>query len=121
MEKFVIQLTIDGILNQANQVFGDLLSGTMDMVPGEKLDVDRILFSESHSRYLISFDKKNLSEIESILKQNNVSFQQIGQFGGKKIQFSNNSKSVIDLDVEKAHETWLHALPNLVLHGKKTV
>ena len=32
MEKFVIQLTIDGILNQANQVFGDLLSGTMDMV-----------------------------------------------------------------------------------------
>ena len=32
MEKFVSQLTIDGILNQANQVFGDLLSGTMDMV-----------------------------------------------------------------------------------------
>ena len=32
MEKFVIQLTIDGILNQANQVFGDLLSGTMGMV-----------------------------------------------------------------------------------------
>jgi hypothetical protein len=32
MEKFVIQLTIDGILDQANQMFGDLLSGTMDMV-----------------------------------------------------------------------------------------
>ena len=32
MQKFVSQLTIDGILNQANQVFGDLLSGTMDMV-----------------------------------------------------------------------------------------
>ncbi|MGV7226547.1 MAG: hypothetical protein ACQ9CV_06475 [Nitrosopumilus sp.] len=32
MEKFVSQLTIDGILDQANQVFGDLLSGTMDMV-----------------------------------------------------------------------------------------
>ena len=32
MEKFVIQFTIDGILDQANQVFGDLLSGTMDMV-----------------------------------------------------------------------------------------
>ena len=35
MEKFLSQLSIDGILNQANQVFGDLLSGTMDMV--EKL------------------------------------------------------------------------------------
>jgi len=32
MEKFVIQLTIDGILDQANQMFGDLLNGTMDMV-----------------------------------------------------------------------------------------
>ena len=32
MEKFAIQLTIDGILDQANKMFGDLLSGTMDMV-----------------------------------------------------------------------------------------
>ena len=32
MEKFTIQLTIDGILDQANQMFGDLLNGTMDMV-----------------------------------------------------------------------------------------
>jgi hypothetical protein len=32
MEKFLSQLSIDGILSQANQVFGDLLSGTMDMV-----------------------------------------------------------------------------------------
>jgi hypothetical protein len=32
MEKFLSQLSIDGILNQANQDFGDLLSGTMDMV-----------------------------------------------------------------------------------------
>jgi len=93
---------------------------SLDAVPGEKLDVDRILFSESHSRYLISFDKKNLSELESILKKNNVSYNQIGQFGGEKIQFNNGSESIIDLSVEKAHETWLHALPNLVLHGKKT-
>ena len=93
---------------------------SLDKVPGEKLDVDRILFSESHSRYLISFDNENLSKIQSILNENNVSFAQIGQFGGKKIQFNNGTKSVIDLDVEKAHETWLHALPNLVLHGKKT-
>jgi len=32
MEKFVSQLTVDGILNQANQVFGDLFNGAMDMV-----------------------------------------------------------------------------------------
>jgi len=93
---------------------------SLDKVPGEKLDVDRILFSESHSRYLLSFDKKNLSKIEDILKKNNVSFNQIGQFGGEKIQFVNGSESIIDIDLKKAHDTWLHALPNLVLHGKKT-
>ena len=93
---------------------------SLDKVPGEKLDVDRILFSESHSRYLISFDKKNLSKIQSILKKNKVSFNQIGQFTGEKIKFVNGSKSIIDLDVEKSKKSWLHSLPNLVLHGKKT-
>lgn len=91
---------------------------SLDKVPGEKLDVDRILFSESHSRYLLSFDTKNLSKIEDVLKKNKVSFKQIGQFGGEKIQFTNASKSIIDLDLKKTHEIWLRALPNLVLHGK---
>ncbi|MGY5144057.1 MAG: phosphoribosylformylglycinamidine synthase subunit PurL [Candidatus Nitrosopumilus sp. bin_32a] len=94
---------------------------SLDKVPAEKLDVDRILFSESHSRYLLSFDKKNTSKIEDILKKNKVSFKQIGQFGGEQIQFTNASKLIIDLDLKKAHNIWLHALPNLVLHGKKTI
>ncbi len=94
---------------------------SLDKVPGEKLDVDRILFSESHSRYLLSFDKKNLQKIEDILRKNKVSFKQLGQFGGEQIQFTNASKSIIDLNVQKIHKIWLHALPNLVLHGKKTV
>ncbi|MGV7226548.1 MAG: phosphoribosylformylglycinamidine synthase subunit PurL [Nitrosopumilus sp.] len=94
---------------------------SLDVVPGDKLDVDRTLFSESHSRYLISFDKKNLSNIEDILKNNNVSFNQIGQFGGEKILFRNDSKPIVDLNVEKTCEIWLHSLPNLVLHGKKTL
>ena len=94
---------------------------SLDKVPGEKLDVDRILFSESHSRYLLSFDEKNLSDIESLLKANKVSFKQIGQFGGEQIQFTDTSKLIIDLNVQKVNKIWLHALPNLVLHGKKTV
>ena len=91
----------------------------LDKVPGEKLDVDRILFSESHSRYLLSFDKKNILKIKDLLKQSKVSFKQIGQFTGEKIQFTNDSTLIIDLDLKKTHETWLHALPNLILHGKK--
>ena len=32
MEKITLQLTVDGILAQANSAFEGLLSGTMDMV-----------------------------------------------------------------------------------------
>ncbi len=92
---------------------------SLDKVPGEKLDVDRVLFSESHSRYLISFDEKNFSQIEDILKTNKVSFKQIGQFSGEQIQFTKDSKLIVDLNLKKTHEIWLHALPNLILHGKK--
>ncbi len=91
---------------------------SLDEIPGDKLDVDRILFSESHSRYLLSFDKKNLLKIQSLLKKNNVSFQEIGKFGGENIQFDNKTKTIVKLNVEKTHKIWLHSLPDLVLHGK---
>ncbi|ABX12676.1 phosphoribosylformylglycinamidine synthase subunit PurL [Nitrosopumilus maritimus] len=89
----------------------------LDKVPAKKLDVDRILFSESHSRYLLTFDKKNLSKVEKILKKNKTSYNIIGQFGGEKIQFTKGKKSIIDLRVDKAQKTWLNSLKDLVLHG----
>jgi phosphoribosylformylglycinamidine synthase II len=89
----------------------------LDKVPGEKLDSDRILFSESHSRYLLVLEKKNLKELEKILQKNKVSYKIIGKFGGKKIQFNKGKKSIIDLSVDKAQKTWLNSLRELVMHG----
>ncbi len=91
---------------------------SLDKVPNEKLPVDRILFSESHSRYLLIIEKKNLKATENILKGNDVSFKRIGQFGGDDIQFTSKTKSIIDLRVDKAQKTWLNSLRNLVLNGK---
>ena len=90
---------------------------SLDLVPGEKLSFDRILFSESHSRYLLTVEKKNISKLEKILKNNKVSFKTIGKFGGEKIQFTNNDTSVIDLRVDKVYKTWINSLRDLVLHG----
>jgi len=89
----------------------------LDNVPGEKLDVGRILFSESHSRYLLVIEKKNLKKLENILIKSKVSFKLIGQFKGKTIQFTNGAKPIINLRVDKAHETWFNSLKDLVLHG----
>ncbi len=90
---------------------------SLENVPGEKLDVDRILFSESHSRYLLILDKKNLKKLETMLKKNKVSFKLIGQFKGDKIKFTKGTKSVIDLRVDMAQKTWINSLKDLVLHG----
>ena len=87
---------------------------SLEIIPGEKLDIDRILFSESHSRYLLAFDKKNLKNLESLLKKNKVSFKLIGRFGGDKIQFVSGTKSIVDLRVDKTQKTWLNSLKNLL-------
>jgi phosphoribosylformylglycinamidine synthase len=75
------------------------------------------LFSESHSRYLLTFDKKNLSKIEAILKKNKTSHNIIGEFGGDNIQFASGKKLIIDLRVDKAQKAWLNSLKDLFLHG----
>jgi len=90
---------------------------SLENIPGEKLDIDRILFSESHSRYLLILDKKNLKKLEIILKKNKVSFKLIGKFMGDKIQFTKGTKSIIDLRVDMAQKTWINSLKDLVLHG----
>jgi phosphoribosylformylglycinamidine synthase len=86
-------------------------------IPGEKLDTDKILFSESHSRYLITLDEKNFQRLEEILKKYNVAFKIIGKFGGESIQFTVDSKPVIDLSVDKAQKTWLNSLKEMVMHA----
>ncbi|MHA7647330.1 phosphoribosylformylglycinamidine synthase subunit PurL [Nitrosopumilus sp. S4] len=89
----------------------------LEKIPGEKLDADRILFSETHSRYLLVVEKKNLKELEKILQKHKTVFANIGKFEGEKIEFTHGAKSIIDLRVDKAQKTWLNSLRDLVLHG----
>jgi len=90
---------------------------SLDKVPGPKLDVDRILFSESHSRYLLVVSKKNIKKIEDILKKSKIKYNTVGEFGSKNILFSKSNKPIIDLRVDKAQKTWFNSLRELVVHG----
>ncbi|WP_428326850.1 phosphoribosylformylglycinamidine synthase subunit PurL [Nitrosopumilus sp.] len=90
---------------------------SLDKIPGKKLLIDKILFSESHSRYLLTVNKKNLKKLESILQKHKVSFKQIAKFEGTKIKFNDSKKSVINLDVNKAQKIWLNSLSDLVLRN----
>jgi len=90
---------------------------SLEKIPGEKLDSDKILFSESHSRYLVTFENRNLEKLEEILKKHNVSYSLIGEFTGDSILFSSDSKPIIDLSVDKAQKTWFNSLKEMVLHA----
>lgn len=90
---------------------------SLEKIPGEKLDSDKILFSESHSRYLVTIENKNLQKLEETLKKHGVSYSLIGEFTGDSICFSSDSKPIIDLSVDKAHKTWFNSLKEMVLHA----
>jgi phosphoribosylformylglycinamidine synthase subunit PurL len=99
-------------LCMTNNIGCDVL---LEKIPGPKLSIDRILFSESHSRYLLVLEKRNIKKLEDMLKKN-VSYKLIGQFGGDRIKFNKGNKPIIDLRVDKAQKTWFSSLEELV-HG----
>jgi phosphoribosylformylglycinamidine synthase subunit PurL len=97
-----------------NQIGCDV---SLEKVLGEKLTVDKILFSESHSRYLLVLDEKNIKKLENITEKNNISYSVLGHFKDKKIQFTKNTQPIIDLSVDMAQKTWLNSLGELVMHA----
>ncbi|MFQ5572645.1 MAG: phosphoribosylformylglycinamidine synthase subunit PurL, partial [Nitrosopumilaceae archaeon] len=90
---------------------------SLEKVPGRKLSADRILFSESHSRYLLVIERKNLKQIQSFLERKAITYDVIGKFTGDQIIFQKNSSNVIKLSVDKAQKSWMRSLGELVVHG----
>lgn len=90
---------------------------SLEKIPGPKLEVDRTLFSETHSRYLLVVDKKNLPKLDELLKKSKISYKMIGTFGGENIKLNKANKPIIDLRVDKAQKTWFNSLRELVVHG----
>lgn len=82
---------------------------SLNKVPGKKLSEDRIMFSESHSRYLLVVEKSDLKKVESQLKTSKIDYGVIGTFDGDQIVFE-KSKKVADLRVDKARKTWMRSL-----------
>lgn len=89
-------------------------SVSLDKIPCDVLDADRVLFSESHSRYLVVCKEDNITQIKSILLKNKVPYGVIGNFGGDAIQFTKHDTSLVDLDVKTTRQSWLDALSCLL-------
>ncbi len=89
---------------------------SLDEISLNKISSEAKLFSESHSRYVIVTNNKNMNKITSILQQNNVFFKIVGEFGGDQIIFNEKKNSLAKLRVDKAQDLWFNSLEKLV-HG----
>ena len=81
------------------------------------LSSEKILFSESHSRYILVVDRTNLDEIKSFLTDNKCSFSELGIFSGDQIILKSNSDPILELRVDKAENNYLNSLGKIIQNG----
>ena len=81
------------------------------------LSFEKMLFSESHSRYILVIEKNNLDVAKTLLSENKCSFSEIGIFSGDQIRFKSNSESILELRVDKAENNYLNSLGKIIQNG----
>jgi phosphoribosylformylglycinamidine synthase len=90
---------------------------SIEKIPSEKLNVDELLFSESHSRYILVINSRDVVKIRSVLKRTRLPNMIIGKFCGSNIVFKERTNIIGRVRVERAKEKWLNSLERLITHG----
>jgi len=83
----------------------------------ENLSSEKILFSESHSRYLLVIDKKNIEEVNHILSKKKITFAVLGKFSGDQINIKYKSKNLVKFRIDLAQKRYFNGLEDLLKHG----
>lgn len=74
------------------------------------LPVNSLLFSESPSRIVISFDSAQRQAIEAIALRRNIPFAVLGKIGGDKLRLSVNGEISVDSAVAELEQAWRNSL-----------
>ncbi len=90
----------------------------IEKVPSkEKLGSEEILFSESHSRYLLVINKKNIDNVKQFLSKKKISFDVLGKFSGDQIIIRRKSKNLAKFRIDLAQKKYFNGLEDLLKHG----
>ena len=81
------------------------------------LSSEKILFSESHSRYVLVIEKSKLDSVKNILSEKNCSFSELGIFTSDQIIFESDSNPILKLIVDKAENNYLNSLGKIIQNG----
>ncbi|HWF89188.1 MAG TPA: AIR synthase-related protein, partial [Pyrinomonadaceae bacterium] len=69
-----------------------------------------VLFSESPSRIVISFDAANTNAVQEIAERNNAPFAILGRVGGTRLTIDVNGSEALAMNVSELESVWRHAL-----------
>jgi phosphoribosylformylglycinamidine synthase len=69
-----------------------------------------LLFSESPSRIVISFDAANANAVQEIAERSSAPFAVIGRVGGTRLSITINGSEAIAMDVSELESIWRNAL-----------
>lgn len=86
-------------------------------IPSECSRIDDLLFSESHSRFIISVRNGKLANATSMLEKSKVPYSTIGKTGGSSIRFVKNGSEVINISIDKAADAWINTIERLIENG----
>jgi phosphoribosylformylglycinamidine synthase subunit PurL len=77
---------------------------------GGELDPTTLLFSESPSRIIISFDPANVDTVHEIAERNNAPFAILGRVAGHRLIINVNGAEAVATDVSELEASWRSAL-----------
>jgi len=77
---------------------------------GHELNSAELLFSESASRILISFDPSHSNEIQQVAERCGCPFTILGHVGGKRLVITGQGREVVTEEVAVLEDAWRNAL-----------
>ena len=100
-------------------IFGNIgCNINIEKLPAKNdLSIEKLLFSESHSRYLLVIDKNDVNQVKQFLSKKKATFAILGEFLGDQIQIKHKSKHLIKLSVDIAQKKYYNSLEVLLKHG----
>ncbi len=100
-------------------IFGNIgCNIDINKIPSVKnLSPEKKLFSESHSRYLLVIDQKNLVHVKQFLSKKKISFAVLGKFSGDQINITYKSKNLVKIIVDILQKRYFNGLEDLLKHG----
>ena len=129
MEIRTQKAVLEGIERDLFQSVHDLSEGGLAVALAEsaiagnigcKLDIqselkgDRVLFSESQSRFIVSLKESKLSLLEKALTANNIPYSILGKIGGRDLEININEEKIIHHSIKALESNWRGAIQEIM-------